>query len=65
MSLNKIFKILQKQTTGGYDTFNSFRKSKSGKRIQHKRARQNIKFYDGFEEFILENRKMMKDGNNN
>ena len=63
MSLNKIFKILQKQTTGGYDTFNSFRRSKNGKRIQHKRARQNMKFYNGFEEFILENRRMMKDGN--
>lgn len=57
MSLNKIFKVLQKKTTGGYDTFNSFRKSKNGKRIQHKRARQYIKFYDGFEEFIEENRK--------
>lgn len=63
MSLNKIFKTLQKQTTGGYDTFNSFRKSKNEKRIQHKRARQNMKFYNGFEEFILENRRMMKDGN--
>lgn len=65
MSLNKIFKILQKRTTGGYDTFNSFRKRKNGKRIQHKRARQNMKFYDGFEEFILENRKRMKNGNSN
>lgn len=62
MSLNKIFKILQKKTTGGYDTFNSFRKSKNGKRIQHKRARQNMKFYDGFEEFILENRRKSGSG---
>ena len=37
--------------------FNSFRKSKNGKRIEHKRARQQIKFYDGFEQFIEENRK--------
>lgn len=57
MTLNRIFKILQKQTTGGYDTFNNFRKGKIGKKIQHKRARQHIKFYDGFYEFVEENRK--------
>ena len=52
---SKFHKIFQKQITGGYDTFNSFRKSKGGKRLQHKKARrilQQEKFYEGFEEFI-------------
>ncbi len=51
----KFHKIFQKETTGGYDTFNTFRTSKGGKRIQHKRARRQLeqeKFYEGFEEFI-------------
>lgn len=51
----KLHKIFQKETTGGYDTFNSFRKSNGGKRIQHKRARRKLeheRFYEGFEEFI-------------
>ena len=51
----KFHKIFQKETTGGYDTFGTFRKSKGGKRIQHKRARRQLqheKFYEGFEEFI-------------
>ena len=52
---NKIHKIIQKETTGGYDTFGTFRKSKGGKRIQHKKSRRQLeheKFYEGFEEFI-------------
>lgn len=52
---NKIHKIIQKETTGGYDTFGTFRKSKGGKRIQHKKSRrqlENEKFYEGFEEFV-------------
>lgn len=52
---NKVHKNYQRETTGGYDTFCTFRKSKGGKRIQHKRARRRLeqeKFYDGFEEFI-------------
>lgn len=57
MTLNRIFKNLQRRTTGGYDTFHSFRKDKRGKRLEHKKARQNMKFYDGFEEFMRENRK--------
>lgn len=58
---SKLHKILQKQTTGGYDTFNTFRKSKGGKRLQHKRARrilQNEKFYEGFEGFVEEQRRL-------
>lgn len=56
---NKFHKIFQKQITGGYDTFNSFRKSNGGKRLQHKKARrilQQEKFYEGFEEFIEKNK---------
>lgn len=52
---NRIHKIIQKETTGGYDTFGTFRKSKDGKRIQHKKSRRELeheKFYEGFEEFI-------------
>lgn len=47
---NKVHKNYQRETTGGYDTFCTFRKSKAGKRIQHKRARRRLeqeKFYDG------------------
>lgn len=52
---NRIHKIFQKQTTGGYDTFGYFRKSRGGKRMQHKKSRrqlENEKFYEGFEEFV-------------
>lgn len=55
----KLHKIFQLETTGGYDTFNTFRKSGNGKRIQHKRARRQLeqeKFYEGFEEFIEKQR---------
>lgn len=51
----RFHKIFQKETTGGYDTFNTFRKNGNGKRMQHKRARRQLeqeKFYEGFEEFI-------------
>ena len=54
---NKIHKRIQFKTTGGYDTFGYFRKSKGGKRIQHKTSRRQLeheKFYEGFEEFIEE-----------
>lgn len=60
---NKFHKLIQKSTTGGYDTFNSFRRSNGGKRIQHKRARRQLeqeKFYEGFEEFIENQRKGVK-----
>lgn len=56
---NKVHKNYQRETTGGYDTFCTFRKSKGGKRIQHKRARRKTeqeKFYEGFEEFVENNR---------
>ena len=52
---NRIHKIFQFQTTGGYDTFGTFRKSGNGKRIQHKRSRRQLqqeKFYEGFDEFL-------------
>ena len=57
---NRLHKIFQFETTGGYDTFGTFRKSGNGKRIQHKRARRQLeqeRFYEGFEEFIEEQRR--------
>lgn len=52
---NRFHKIFQFQTTGGYDTYGTFRKSGNGKRIQHKKSRRRLqqeKFYEGFDEFI-------------
>lgn len=62
---NRFHKIFQFQTTGGYDTFGTFRKSGNGKRIQHKRSRrqlQNEKFYEGFEEFVNEQKELLNKG---
>ena len=65
---NRVHKIIQFKTTGGYDTFGTFRKNGNGKRMQHKRSRrelENERFYEGWEEFVEENRKKEgeKDGN--
>ena len=61
---NRFHKIFQFRTTGGYDTFGYFRKSKGGKRIQHKKSRRLLeqeKFYEGFDEFI----ESMREGEDN
>jgi len=62
---NRFHKIFQFRTTGGYDTFGYFRKSKGGKRIQHKKSRRLLeqeKFYEGFEEFIESQKDLLDKG---
>lgn len=54
---NRIHSNIQQISAGRYDTFGTYRKA--GKRNHHKRARRmllNEKFYNGFEEFIEEQR---------
>lgn len=61
---NKIHKIIQIRTEGMYDTFGMFRKDKTHKRLEHKRARrysQQEKFYEGFEEFVEKNKREMNE----
>ena len=58
-----LFKVFQRQTVGGYDTFGTLERGlrKSGKmnrmaRRRLKRKTEHEKFYEGFEEFVKNNR---------
>lgn len=65
---NRFHKVFQFRTTGGYDTYGSFRKSNGGKRIQHKKSRRLLeqeKFYEGFEEFIESQKDLLDKGESN
>ncbi len=56
---NYIHKRIQ-ESMAGYDTFHTFRKSKNGKKLEHRKARRVLKqekFYEGYEEFLRENSK--------
>ena len=60
-NLSRIFRLTQRSRYGFYDTFGYCSKGKINRRLCSKKARRRfkdtMKFYEGFEEFIEEQRK--------